>query len=168
MGASLPTLVANFRWWWRGWNGGVEVAETTVKKLLCCGFRRTGKAMGQAYQCSGMGMLGTLPPCLPTLIGLYLDVIFIGHIDSSVRCLVCGGWRGYTVTSSWSFGDHLGLLFNILSSSTCTKGHVETSRRIRKKYISVMSRNNILLRRQLICNLYHSDRLCGLVVRVPG
>jgi hypothetical protein len=24
-----------------------EVAETTVKRLLCCGFRRTGKAMGQ-------------------------------------------------------------------------------------------------------------------------
>jgi hypothetical protein len=28
-----------------------EVAETTVKRLLCCGFRRTGKAMGQVYQC---------------------------------------------------------------------------------------------------------------------
>jgi hypothetical protein len=28
-----------------------EVAETTVKILLCCGFRRTGKAMGQVYQC---------------------------------------------------------------------------------------------------------------------
>jgi hypothetical protein len=30
---------------------GAEVAETTVKRLLCCGFRRTDKAMGQAYQC---------------------------------------------------------------------------------------------------------------------
>jgi hypothetical protein len=30
---------------------GAEVAETTVKRLLCCGFRRTGKAMGQVYQC---------------------------------------------------------------------------------------------------------------------
>jgi hypothetical protein len=32
---------------------GVAVAQTTVKKkkLLCCGFRRTGKAMGQVYQC---------------------------------------------------------------------------------------------------------------------
>jgi hypothetical protein len=29
----------------------VEVAETTVKILLCCGFRRTGKAMIQVYQC---------------------------------------------------------------------------------------------------------------------
>jgi hypothetical protein len=28
-----------------------EVAETTVKIILCCGFRRTGKAMGQVYQC---------------------------------------------------------------------------------------------------------------------
>jgi hypothetical protein len=27
------------------------VAETTVKRLLCRGFRRTGKAMGQVYQC---------------------------------------------------------------------------------------------------------------------
>jgi hypothetical protein len=27
------------------------VAETTVKTLLCCVFRRTGKAMGQMYQC---------------------------------------------------------------------------------------------------------------------
>jgi hypothetical protein len=25
--------------------------RTTVKRLLCCGFRRTGKAMGQVYQC---------------------------------------------------------------------------------------------------------------------
>jgi hypothetical protein len=30
---------------------GSEVVETTVKRLLCCGCRRTGKAMGQAYQC---------------------------------------------------------------------------------------------------------------------
>jgi hypothetical protein len=27
-----------------------RVVETTVKRLLCCGFRRTGKAMGQVYQ----------------------------------------------------------------------------------------------------------------------
>jgi hypothetical protein len=27
------------------------VAETTVKIILCCGFRHTGKAMGQVYQC---------------------------------------------------------------------------------------------------------------------
>jgi hypothetical protein len=40
-----------FRWWRRGWNGGVEVAETTFKGLLCCGFRRIDKAMGQVYQC---------------------------------------------------------------------------------------------------------------------
>jgi hypothetical protein len=28
-----------------------EVAETTVKRLACCGFQRTGKAMVQVYQC---------------------------------------------------------------------------------------------------------------------
>jgi hypothetical protein len=27
------------------------VTETTVDRLLCCGFRRTGKEMGQEYQC---------------------------------------------------------------------------------------------------------------------
>jgi hypothetical protein len=27
------------------------VSEATVKILLPCGFRRTGKAMGQVYQC---------------------------------------------------------------------------------------------------------------------
>jgi hypothetical protein len=32
------------------WNGGAEVAETTVKRLLCFGFRSIGKAMGQVYQ----------------------------------------------------------------------------------------------------------------------
>jgi hypothetical protein len=29
---------------------GTEVAETTVKKLLFCWFRHTGKAMRQVYQ----------------------------------------------------------------------------------------------------------------------
>jgi hypothetical protein len=40
-----------FRWWRRGWNGGAEMTKTPVKRLLCCGFRRTGKAMRQVYQC---------------------------------------------------------------------------------------------------------------------
>jgi hypothetical protein len=40
-----------YRWCRRGWNGGAEVAETTVRQLLCCGFRRTGKAMEQVFQC---------------------------------------------------------------------------------------------------------------------
>jgi hypothetical protein len=32
-------------------NGGAEVDETIVERFLFCGFRRTGKAMGQVYQC---------------------------------------------------------------------------------------------------------------------
>jgi hypothetical protein len=36
-----------FRWWRGCWNGG---AETIVKRLLCCAFRRAGKAMEQLYQ----------------------------------------------------------------------------------------------------------------------
>jgi hypothetical protein len=27
------------------------VVQTTAKRLLCCGFRRTVRAMGQVYQC---------------------------------------------------------------------------------------------------------------------
>jgi hypothetical protein len=30
-----------------------EVAETIVKRHLCCGFHRTGKAMGQVYNVGG-------------------------------------------------------------------------------------------------------------------
>jgi hypothetical protein len=30
---------------------GAEVSETTVRGLLCCGFRSTGKAIGQVHQC---------------------------------------------------------------------------------------------------------------------
>jgi hypothetical protein len=30
---------------------GAEVTETVIKRFLCCGFRSTGKAKGQAYQC---------------------------------------------------------------------------------------------------------------------
>jgi hypothetical protein len=32
-------------------NRRAELTETTVKSLLCCRFRRTGKEMGQVYQC---------------------------------------------------------------------------------------------------------------------
>jgi hypothetical protein len=40
-----------FLWWRRGWNGGAAVAKTAIKRLLCYGFRHTGKAMEQVYQC---------------------------------------------------------------------------------------------------------------------
>jgi hypothetical protein len=39
-----------FRWWRRGWNRGVKVVETTVKRLPCYGVWSTSKAMGQVYQ----------------------------------------------------------------------------------------------------------------------
>jgi hypothetical protein len=32
---------------------GAEVAETTAKRLLCCGFQCIGKAMGQVYNVGG-------------------------------------------------------------------------------------------------------------------
>jgi hypothetical protein len=40
-----------FRWIGRCWNGGAEVAETTVERLLYCWFRRTGEAIGLECQC---------------------------------------------------------------------------------------------------------------------
>jgi hypothetical protein len=42
----FTTVRQTFRWW-RGWNGGPEMSKTTVRSLLCCGFRRTGNAVGQ-------------------------------------------------------------------------------------------------------------------------
>jgi hypothetical protein len=30
---------------------GAKVVEITVKRLLCCAFRRTDKEIGQVYQC---------------------------------------------------------------------------------------------------------------------
>jgi hypothetical protein len=38
------------RWWRRG---ETEVAETTVKRLRCCGFRPTGKAMRKGMNVDG-------------------------------------------------------------------------------------------------------------------
>jgi hypothetical protein len=42
--ANVSLMTKRLKWW-------CEVAETTVKGLPCCGFRRTGKAIGQVYQC---------------------------------------------------------------------------------------------------------------------
>jgi hypothetical protein len=39
---------------------GAEVAETTVKTLLCCGFQHTGKAMEQVYN----GGRGYIEKCM--------------------------------------------------------------------------------------------------------
>jgi hypothetical protein len=30
---------------------GAEVVQIIIKRILCCGFRRAGKEMGQVYQC---------------------------------------------------------------------------------------------------------------------
>jgi hypothetical protein len=39
-----------FRLWRRGSNTCAEVAEITIKRPVCCGFWRTCKVVGQAYQ----------------------------------------------------------------------------------------------------------------------
>jgi hypothetical protein len=48
---AVPSWWQTFHWWRKGWKGGAELAETTVKRLLCWGFWRTGKTIGQVYQC---------------------------------------------------------------------------------------------------------------------
>jgi hypothetical protein len=51
-GLLINTLAANVSLLTKRFKGGdAEVTETTVKRLLCSGFQRTGKAMGQMYQC---------------------------------------------------------------------------------------------------------------------
>jgi hypothetical protein len=47
----LPSWSQTFRWWQRGWNGGTQVAKTTVLDFYAVGFWHIGKAMGQVYQC---------------------------------------------------------------------------------------------------------------------
>jgi hypothetical protein len=41
----FTTRWKTYLWSRRGWNGGAEVVDTTVKILLCCGFRSIGKIM---------------------------------------------------------------------------------------------------------------------------
>jgi hypothetical protein len=48
---AVHNWVSDVLLWRRGWNGGAEVVLMTVKRLMCCGFHRTGKVMGQVYQC---------------------------------------------------------------------------------------------------------------------
>jgi hypothetical protein len=46
---TVPRLWQTFQWWRRSWNGGAEVAETTLERLIRCGFWRTRKAIGLVY-----------------------------------------------------------------------------------------------------------------------
>jgi hypothetical protein len=57
----FTTAMQTFRWWRRGWDGDAEVTETTIKKLLCCGFRHSCKAMRQEYQLSICGLFTKSP-----------------------------------------------------------------------------------------------------------
>jgi hypothetical protein len=50
---AVPPWCQTFLWWWRGWNGGAEVVETTVERFLCCWFRRICKAIRQVYNVAG-------------------------------------------------------------------------------------------------------------------
>jgi hypothetical protein len=57
----FTTGCQTFRWWRRGWNGrGGEMAETTVKRLVGCGFRRTGKDQCWRRRCRKMNVF--FPP----------------------------------------------------------------------------------------------------------
>jgi hypothetical protein len=45
-----------------------EVAETTVKRLLCCRFRHTDKATGQVYHCWWRICMSSWPICWLSLV----------------------------------------------------------------------------------------------------
>jgi hypothetical protein len=63
---------------------GAEVAETTVKRLQCCGFRRTGKAMGQVYQCCWRICREMFFPMLEYHV-FYVLYPFVTHLLSLVQ-----------------------------------------------------------------------------------
>jgi hypothetical protein len=55
-GSKLDFVGFNFLMILKKSSKDVEVSETPGKRLLCCGFQHTGKAMGQVYQCWWGGM----------------------------------------------------------------------------------------------------------------
>jgi hypothetical protein len=84
-----------FRWRRRGWNRGVEVSETTVRRLLCYGFRRTGKAVGQVHQfwwriCREMFLPGSNIVCFTFHIHLWriYRLSIVSDIWSGLSALV--------------------------------------------------------------------------------
>jgi hypothetical protein len=50
---AVHNWVANISLMTKRLKGGAELAETTVKGLLCCGFRCTGKATGKCINVCG-------------------------------------------------------------------------------------------------------------------
>jgi hypothetical protein len=48
---TVHTWVANVSLLTKKLKGGAQVAETTVKRLIFCGFLHTGKVMGQVHEC---------------------------------------------------------------------------------------------------------------------
>jgi hypothetical protein len=64
-----------------------EVAETTVKRLLFCGFRHTGKAMGQVYQCwlRICGEINALPTFAYRIHVFYVLYLFVTYLQTLRR-----------------------------------------------------------------------------------
>jgi hypothetical protein len=79
-----------FHRWRRGWNGGADVAETTVKRLLCCEFRRTGKAIGHVYRWWRIcRWINVFFPCFTFYINLWAIycLSLVPHTGTVCRCL---------------------------------------------------------------------------------
>jgi hypothetical protein len=74
------------------------VPETTVKRLLCCGFRRTDKAMRQVYQC-WWRICREINVFFQVRISHVIG--FISIYDLFTDCSLCVDWRRkYSVCSN--------------------------------------------------------------------
>jgi hypothetical protein len=119
--ANVSLMMYRLQWRCRsGWD--------TVKRLLCCGFRRTGKAMGQVYLCwwricreinvfrFEYHMFYVLYPFVTFLLALpctwsyhgvdtdlvYSDISHALHEDVRIFCSRCSVRLGAHVGSDWS------------------------------------------------------------------
>jgi hypothetical protein len=87
-----------------------QVAKTTVKRLLCCGFQRTSKAIGQVYQCWWRICRETnvLPVSKITCFKLYIHLWPIYCLS-----LICRIWRSHRR----SYADFYRLGYNAVCSA---------------------------------------------------
>jgi hypothetical protein len=103
--------------WWRGWNGCAELAETTDKRLLCCGFRRTGKAMGQMYQCWWRLCQGSNITCC----------MFYIHLWTTYWLFLVNNWiNTYTASSSHQWSD----ISHQINCGVCTETRTSIRNRV--------------------------------------
>jgi hypothetical protein len=98
---SFITGWQTFHSWRRGWNGDAEVAETTVKRRLRCGFRCTVKAMGQVYQCRRRICREINVSSRFEYHIFYVSYPFVTYLLSLPRTIPLSSWRWWKPQEIW-------------------------------------------------------------------